>query len=201
MCTTGSVKVRVDISRKEGTTNFGSNGASVGVEVELHGASSADIENARVHWTSWCADAVDHVLAAQRQDQGGAPAPALPAPAPAHPQPAGPTGRPRSEWGTAYPAAGGPPVAPPARAHGGGTGNGNGDGPPRSGGGLYAKLKDLDEKNPSLRIVRHVANWAKAGGNADRMSGWPSEWVEGGWAEAQRYLEALRKSESLSAGY
>jgi hypothetical protein len=202
MCAVGGVKIKVGLSRKEGTDNYGSIGASVEVEVELHGATIGDIQGARDQWLSWCAEAVDRAIADQRSAGGAAPAPhhgpapaALPAPN-GHPAPAPAPSRPQG-WGTAYPSAGAAPPPSGAQRRGGG---GNQDGPPRSGGGLYARLKGMDEQTPALKIVQHVKDWAKAGGNDGRFSDWTSEWVSAGWGEAQRYLEALRESDRLQAG-
>jgi len=202
MCTIGDIRVKVGLSRKEGTEHYGSIGASIEVEVQLHGATPGDVQAQRDHWLSWCAEALDRAIADQR---GGAATPnhAAPAPAPAGlPAPSGPTGKPQQTWGTAYPSAGAPAPPPGAGGAGGRRGAGNPEGAPRSGGGLYARLKGMDEQNPNLKIVQHVKAWAKGGGNDARFSDWSPEWVQSGWGEAERYLEALRESERLQgAGY
>lgn len=198
MCTIGTIKIKVGLSRKEGTDNYGSIGASIEAEIELHGATPADVQTNRDHWLSWCADALDKAIA----DQRGAHAHAAPAAPAALPAPVGPTGKPQQSWGTAYPSAGAPtPAPPPANGSGGGPRRGNQYGPPRNGKALFARLKEMDERDPNLRIVKHVSAWAKAGGNDARFGDWSGDWVTAGWAEAEKYLEALRESARLQSGY
>lgn len=200
--TIGKVTVKVGTARKEGTEGYGSIGATCEVEVEMLGAGAADLTEARDRWIAWCEQTVAEAIARQRAaldgGHGSAPMPAparpaaLPAPAPEPPR------KERREWG-------GPAAAREREERRGGDrrdGGGNRDGVPRSGGALYARLKEMDEQTEGLGVVKHVSRWAKARGNNDRMSDWDRDDVRDGWAEAQTYLEALRESERLQpAGY
>lgn len=198
------ITLRVEVCRKEGTASYGSIGASYSVDgIELPaGASDEAITRIRDHWTAFCQISVDTELARLRAgaDAGPASRPASPAPAPAA---AEPPRKARSEWGTAdHGRAAEPTDGRTGRAPSAGrNGNSNRDGVPRSGGALYARLKEMDERDAGLGMVKRIARWAKNRGNDARMSDWGRDDVAEGWAEAESYLEALRESDSLqSAG-
>lgn len=189
MCTVGTIRVRVGACRKESTGDYGSVGGSAEIEVELHGATDGDIERERRKWLSLALAVVDDAI---REQRGEAPRPAAPAPSPDAAPPRKETGR----WGTADDGRAARRT-PPGRKAGEARGD---DDPPNTGRALFARLKDLDEANGS-DLVKHVSKWGKARGVEGRITEWGRDEVKAGWAEARRYAEALRESESLQGSY
>lgn len=196
-----SIRLKIGAQRKEGTDNYGSIGASCEVEgVEIPaGATPEQILEIRDYWFGLCEMSVTQQLAVLRgQQPGAAPAAnghAAPPPArPAAPAPAAPA-RERQTWQTAD-------HGEAARERPRGGGGGGKDGPPRSGKALYARLKDLDEADDSLGLVKWAQRWGKSRGNDGRITQWSDEEAAAGWTAAQRHMEALARSESLqSADY
>lgn len=189
-----SIRLKIGAQRKEGTDNYGSIGASCEVEgVEIPaGATPEQILEIRDYWFGLCEMSVQQQLAVLRgagSAQAAAPA-ANGHAAPPPRQPAPPRERERQTWPTADHGEAARERPRPAR------GGDRGDAP-RSGRALYARLKDMDEADEGLKVVKHVSRWAKARGNDSRMTDWSDDQAADGWREACRYLEALRESASL----
>ncbi len=176
------ITIKVGICRKEGDGNFGSYGATCEVEGIEIGAGTPPMEVAHIRdqWLVFCEATVAAELARQR---GHAPAP-VPAPAPArtngHAQE-------RGQWGDTADrgdaARRGGPVAPES-----------GD-CPKSGGGLYAWVKDQDEKY-DLGLLKHINAWAKRQQLEGRMKDWEPGDIKKAWNEANRRIRAVRQAES-----
>jgi len=180
------VAVKVGVCRKEGTEHYGSVGASCEVEVEVEGTTAEALSAARDRWIGWCNQTVDEAIARQRA--------ALPAPAarPSAEEP--PRRKERQHWDTAGHG------EEARRSPGGGGGGRNQDGPPRSGGALYARLRDLEEHGQE-GLVKRVSRWAKRRGNDRPMRDWDRDEVKDGWREAERLMEAFEESDRLQGAY
>lgn len=183
--------VKIGVCRKEGTANYGSIGASCeieGIEVPA-GATAQDVAAIATSYYQIARAAVEAELARQRAGSAAGPAAAN-----GH-APAPPPRKERHEWDTADHG-----EAARRRPMGGGGNGGNGDrsGPPKSGKGLYARLKDLDEAH-DYGVLQRVKSWAKQEGNDARMSDWTPDEIRDGWAVAERFLEALRESDRLQS--
>jgi hypothetical protein len=66
--------------------------------------------------------------------------------------------------------------------------------PPTSGKGLFAWLKDQEQKH-EVGLIRYINGWAKLQDFPFKMTEWDSDQV------SQGYAEAVRKIQSLSAGH
>src|SRR5947209_13225086 len=135
MVSVNRITLRVGASRKEGTGDYGSVGASCEAEVEIHGgATPAEIMEVRDQYLSLCECTVDDELARQRAAAGAAPRPSS--------APAAADCKPRSTWGSAD-------RGEAARRTDGRTGKqpAAGGDAPQTGRALFARLKDHDEAN------------------------------------------------------
>ena len=198
-----SITISVSVSRKLGTENYGSVGASCEVHgIEVPASDPAETARLRDYWLGFCEASVHGELASLRGARRRRRTPTATRAAPrrpaAEPSPESPPPRKeRREWGTADRGE----AARPSHGTRRGASSGDREKAPRTGGALTARLKDLDEADDSLGVLRHVRDWAKARGNDAKMKDWDDRDVADGWREATKHLEALANSESLQAGY
>lgn len=77
--------------------------------------------------------------------------------------------------------------------------NGNGNyGPPRSGRGLFAAIKQLEQEH-NVALLKYIDNWAKSQNYPFKMVDWDERQVAAGYAEVQRKL-GQAESQEVAAG-
>jgi hypothetical protein len=96
---------------------------------------------------------------------------------------------------------------PSGRAQGGGAGGGGGNGnqnqgPPRNGRGLFAWVKDMEEKH-EVGLLTYLNKWSKLQDFPGRMIDWDAEQVRLAFEEASRKLREISidpRTDALSNG-
>lgn len=86
-------------------------------------------------------------------------------------------------------------------------GNGNGgrqyDGPPRSGRGLFAWVKEQEQRH-EVALLKYLNNWGRDQGYSDRMVDWGDDQIREAHAEAIRKLQAMggrgEESQEVASG-
>lgn len=190
-----AIKANIGVSRKLGMPEYSSIQASCNLEIELDVRMLDDDPDAfsdRIrHYYGLAQRAVDEELERLRTGRTAAPAPEPARPAPQPPaNGAGEHRKQPQDWGDRAKDGLGRerPAAGPAP----------GGKQPKTGRGLFAWLKDLEEKDESLRgILKWVGAWGKAQGLPWQMNDWNESAVFGGYSEAVRKIGEYQRSDEI----